>query len=309
MKEDECPNSTEKVFHILAFAYSGTGLWFFFTGILVIYLLTFLGNMTIITLVSLVPHLQTPMYYFLANLAFTDVASVSSILPKLLTILQTQDNQMSLAACLTQIYIFSMTITYGTLVLASMSYDRFVAICKPLQYYTLMRKEICISVSAFSLVICKINAAVNVIIVFTLSFCLTQNIDHFYCDPKTLYGITSSNGETMTLVLVVQDQLFGSVTFLLVVTSYVFIILTISKIQSSKGRLKAFSSCGSHLTTVMLFYCPGIVLYTKPESKHSKEMDKLMSLIFMAVVPMLNPFVYTLRNKDIFKAVQHITRT
>ncbi|PIO23202.1 hypothetical protein AB205_0042400 [Aquarana catesbeiana] len=207
--------------------------------------------MTIAVLVCLVPQLHTPIYFFLSNLAISDVIYVSVTLPKLLSILLTQDHWLSFSACMTQMYFFSLSAGCDIFLLTSMSYDRYIAVCKPI-------------------------------------------------------FLTHDDATSRNVFLLCQDVLLTSFSFLLIMTFYVFIISTIRKINSSEGRLKAYSSCTSHLTTVILFYGPVIILYGKPESEGSKELDKLLTLLYTAVVPMLNPFVYILRNQDVLNAIQNI---
>ncbi|XP_073451220.1 olfactory receptor 1J21-like [Aquarana catesbeiana] len=303
---EECHNSTENMFYISAFSFTQTGQCLLFTAVLLMYLMTILGNMTIAVLVCLVPQLHTPMYFFLSNLAISDVIYASVTLPKLLSILLTHDHRMSFSACMTQVYFFSLSAGCDMFLLTSMSYDRYMAICKPLQYSLHMRKDVCLSLALSPWLISLTNSKVNVLATSLLSFCLPQNVDHFFCDQKALYAITSSDATSRYILMLCQDALLVSVPFLLIMTSYVFIISTILKIQSSVGRLKAYSSCTSHLTTVILFYAPIIIIYGKPDFEGSKELDKLLTLLYTAVVPMLNPFVYSLRNKDIFNAIKNI---
>ncbi|XP_040178060.1 olfactory receptor 50-like [Rana temporaria] len=305
---EECLNSTGNMFYISAFSISKTGQCLLFIAVLLMYLMSIVGNMTIVLLVCLDPHLHTPMYFFLSNLAISDVIYVSVTLPKLLFILLTQDHWISFSACMTQLYFFSLSAASDVFVLTSMSYDRYVAICKPLQYPLLMSKDVCISLALFTWLISAINAIINLLSTSLLSFCHTQKVDHLFCDHKALYAITSSDATSRNILLLCQDVVLASFPFLLIMTSYVFIISTILKIRSSEGRLKAYSSCTSHLTTVILFYVPIIIIYGKPESEGSKELDKLLTLLYMAVVPMLNPFVYTLRNKEILNAIISIKR-
>nr|DBA14874.1 TPA: hypothetical protein GDO54_004151 [Pyxicephalus adspersus] len=305
---ENCTNENQTIFHILAFSTSKTGQCLLLTAVLLMYLMTIFGNMIITTLVCLVPHLHTPMYFLLGNLAITDVIYVSATLPMLIYILLTRDNRMSLSSCMAQVFLFSMSAAGDIFVLTSMSYDRYVAICKPLEYSLIMSKDVCISMALCLWLISAINAGMNVLVVSLLSFCPIQNFDHFFCEQKTLYTVTSSDTTSTNILLVFQDIVMATLPFVLIITSYVFIISAIMKIQSLNGRRKAFSSCSSHLFTVIMFFGPAIVLYGKPESEHSKELDKLLSLLYTAVVPMLNPFVYTLRNKDIFNAIHYLIR-
>ncbi|XP_077310030.1 olfactory receptor 1J21-like [Lithobates pipiens] len=303
---EECSNITEDMFYISAFPISETGQCLLFIAVLLMYLMAVLGNLTIALLVCLVPQLHTPMYFFLSNLAISDVIYVSVTLPKLLSILLTQDHRMSFSPCMAQVYFFSLSAACDILLLTSMSYDRYVAICKPLQYSLLMSKDVCLSLALSPWLISVTNAAAHVLTTSLLSYCQTQNVDHFFCELKELYAITSSDATSRNIFMLCEDVLLAFFPFLLIMTSYIFIISTILKIRSSKGRLKAYSSCTSHLTTVILFYGPIIILYGKPQSEGSKELDKLLTLLYTAVVPMLNPFVYTLRNQDVLNAIQNI---
>ncbi|XP_040178061.1 olfactory receptor 50-like [Rana temporaria] len=305
---EECSNSTGNMFFISAISVSETGQYLLLTAVLLVYLMTVLGNVIIALLVCLVSHLHTPMYFFLSNLAISDIIFVSATLPKLLSILLTHDHRMSFSACVTQVYFFSLSGSCDIFLLTSMSFDRYVAICKPFQYSLLMSKDTYISLALSTWLISVTNATINALSASLLSFCLTQNVDHFFCDQKALYAITSSDVKGRYILMLCQDVVLASFPFLLIMTSYMFIISTILKIRSSEGRLKAYSSCTSHLTTVILFYGPVIILYGKPESEGSKELDKLLTLLYMAVVPMLNPFVYTLRNKDILNAIRNMKR-
>ncbi|XP_040178036.1 olfactory receptor 1E5-like [Rana temporaria] len=305
---EECLNNTENVFYISAFAISKTGQCLLFIAVLLIYLMTLLGNMTIAVLVCWVSQLHTPMYFFLSNLAISDVLHVSVTLPKLLSILLTQDHWISFSACMTQVYFFSLSVGCDIFILTAMAYDRYVAICKPLQYSLLMSKDVCISLALSTWLISLTNSIINVLSTSLLSYCLTQNVDHFICNMKDLYAITSSDATSRNTLLLCQDVLLAVFPFLLIMTSYIFIFSTILKIRSSEGRLKAYSSCTSHLTTVILFYVPIIIIYGKPGSESSNELDKLLTLLYTAVVPMLNPFVYTLRNQDVLNAIQNIKR-
>ncbi|XP_018425863.1 PREDICTED: olfactory receptor 8D1-like [Nanorana parkeri] len=216
---------------------------------------------------------------------------------------------MSFSACMAQVYFFSLAAAGDIFVLTSMSYDRYVAICKPLQYSLIISKDVCSLLALCPWLISAVNAALNVLVTSLLSFCPAQSVDHFFCEQRTLYAVTSSDTTSQNILLVFQDMYVASLPFLLIITSYAFIIFAILNIQSSEGRRKAFSSCSSHLTTVIIFFGPVLILYTKPESENSKEQDKLLALLYTAVVPMLNPFVYTLRNKDILKATTNLART
>ncbi|KAG9465853.1 hypothetical protein GDO78_017634, partial [Eleutherodactylus coqui] len=301
---DKCPNHTSSDLKISAFSTSETGQFFIFAAILLIYLITVTGNLLILIVICLVPHLHTPMYFFLGNLSTADVIYISSTLPKLLCITATHDNQISFPACISQLYVFLSTAVCDILILTSMSYDRYAAICIPLKYSTLMNKRLCISLAVFCWVISSSNSLMYTCLVSTLSFCSSHTLEHFFCDLQALYTITTSDTRSREIFMIIENIVFAFVPFSLTITSYVFIISAIMKIRSTEGRFKAFSSCTSHLTTVILFYGPIIFLYFKPKSMDSKEQDMILSLIYVAVVPMLNPFVYTLRNKEFLGALR-----
>ncbi|CAI9584751.1 unnamed protein product [Staurois parvus] len=279
------------------------------------YLLTIFGNLIIITLISLMSMLHTPMYFFLCNLSVVDLTYVSTTLPKLLSITITQDNRIFFQDCITQLYFFTFCAICDIFVLTSMAYDRYVAvckplqytaICKPLQYYLIMNRRVCATLTISIWFIAIINSVKYGIITSVLTFCSSQNLDHFYCDIKTLYTVTISDTSSREILIIVDDIFLAFIPFSLVLISYMYIISSIMKISSSAGRVKAFSSCTSHITTVILFYGPAIVHYANSEAGLSKEGDKWMSLIYMALVPMLNPLVYTLRNKEVLGAIKKL---
>ncbi|XP_072255029.1 olfactory receptor 1F1-like [Pyxicephalus adspersus] len=304
---NKCSNTTFREFHILGFTTSKMGQLTLFVVVLTMYFFTILGNLTIITLISLMSMLHTPMYFFLCNLCVVDVTYVSTTLPKFLIITITQDNRISFDDCITQLYFFTFCVACDIFVLTTMAYDRYVAICKPLQYTMIMNKKVCITVALICWLISALNSLLLTLLTSVLSFCNSQNINHFFCDLKTLTLLSSSDTRSREILMLIQDFLLAFVPFSLIIISYMKIIKTILNIHSSEGRLKVFSSCTSHLTTVIMFYGPIIFIYLKPQSDHSKEQDNLLSMLYVAFVPMLNPFVYSLRNKDIKDAIRKLT--
>ncbi|XP_075711523.1 olfactory receptor 1E16-like [Rhinoderma darwinii] len=303
---NNCTNSTLKEFKILGFFTSATGEIVLFLAVLLIYLFTVIGNVIIIVLICFVTQLHTPMYFFLCNLSTADIAYVSVTLPKLLSITATGDHTISFQGCITQLYFLLLCGQADIFILTCMAYDRYVAICKPLQYLMVMRKKVRISMSASSWFIGVFNSLLHSLITSSLSFCYSNEIDHFFCDLKTVNMLSASDSTNRDILTTVESIFIGCLPFSLIAISYVYIISTILRIKSSNGRRKAFSSCTSHLTTVILFYGPIIFLYMKPETAHSRENDKLLSVIYVAVVPMLNPVVYSLRNKDVLGATAKV---
>ncbi|KAG8543138.1 hypothetical protein GDO81_021370 [Engystomops pustulosus] len=301
-----CENGTITDFQILDFSNFETGHILLTVGIIIMYLMAILGNLMITMVIGLVPNLHTPMYFFLCNLSVVDVIYVSSSLPKLLSITITQDNRISFAGCISQLFFFTFSGTCDIFVLTSMAGDRYVAICRPLQYTLIMNRRVCGAMSALCWTVSAVNSLLLTLLTSVLEFCNSHEISHFFCEFKTMTALSSSDTTIRKIFIFVEDIIIAFVPFSLTVASYVQIISTILKIRLSETRLKAFSSCTSHLTTVILFYGPILILYMKPESEYSKELDNLFSLLYVAVVPMLNPFVYSLRNKDVLDAVRKI---
>ncbi|KAG9470138.1 hypothetical protein GDO78_018786 [Eleutherodactylus coqui] len=267
------------------------------------YLLAVVGNLIIVALVCAAPQLHTPMYFFLCNLSSVDAIYVSAILPKMLSIIITEDKTISFLGCLTQLYFFMFCALNENYILACMAYDRYVAVCSPLHYSLIMTRKVCFILTTSYMIISAMNSLMLTIMTSILSFCYSYKINHFFCDITPLMALSSSDTHNMKMILSLES-LFASVIFLFILTSYVRIISTVIKIPSSKGQLKAFSSCLSHIITVLLFYGPSIFMYLKPDSEDSKEQDKIISMLYVAVVPMLNPFVYSLRNKDVLGAAR-----
>ncbi|KAG8543137.1 hypothetical protein GDO81_025300, partial [Engystomops pustulosus] len=236
----------------------------------------------------------------------SDVIYVSSSLPKLQSITITQDNRISFAGCISQMYFFLFSVACDIFVLTSMAGDRYVAICRPLQYTLIMNRRVCVTISAMCWIFSAVNSLLLTLLTSGLEFCHSHEISHFFCDLKTMTALSSSDTTSREIFIMIEDIIFAFVPFSLTVASYVQIISTILNIRSSETRLKAFSSCTSHLTAVILFYAPVLIVYMKPESEYSKEHDNLISLLYVAVVPMLNPFVYSLRNKDVLDAVRKL---
>ncbi|XP_069618565.1 olfactory receptor 1G1-like [Ranitomeya imitator] len=295
---DECPNgSSKQEFHIATFSKSSLGQLELFFGILIIYIITMLGNLTIIFLVCLVPKLHTPMYFFLSNLAVVDVTSISTSVPKLFFITLTQDHRISFGSCMTQLFFYILCGDGEVFMLTIMAYDRYVAVCKPLQYYSIMRKNVYIAMAASCWLFSAFNSLLHTLLTALLQFCSSHDINDFFCDLNSLIAITTTDVHDLKIFMLFE--LSGNIVqCAIIIVSYVFIFSAILKIRSSAGRMKAFSSCTSHIITVILFYGPSMFLYLKTDSENSKDQDMLLSMLYVVVVPMLNPLVYSLRNKE-----------
>ncbi|KAG8537199.1 hypothetical protein GDO81_024918, partial [Engystomops pustulosus] len=246
------------------------------------------------------------MYYFLCNLSVQDVVYVSAILPKLLAITICRESSIGFSGCMAQMFFFTFCVGTEFLLLTSMAYDRYVAICIPLHYSSIMSRVQCLLLALASWMIGFLTALVHSLMVSFACFSSSRDVNHFYCDLKTVIRLASSDTSHIQSLLYVVCVLLGLCPFLLILTSYVFIITTIIKIRSSSGRVKVFSSCSSHLTVVVLFYGTPLSSYMIPESEHSQEKDKTLSLLYTAVVPLLNPLVYSLRNNDVLMAMKNV---
>nr|DBA30203.1 TPA: hypothetical protein GDO54_006216 [Pyxicephalus adspersus] len=294
-------NDTLKTeFHILAFSASTLGRLLLFCGILLAYFLVISGNLLILTLVNLVSQLQNPMYFFLCNLSLLDILYISTTIPKLLYILYTNDHRMTFVACMFQLFFFISFADSESFLLTAMAFDRYVAICLPLHYSRIMSKNICVLLAFFAWFVGAVNALILTLSVKKLSFPKVNEITNFFCDLKALIHISSSNTGNLSSFVTVDILLVAAFPLLLILTSYMRIILNVLKIQSSFGRQKMFSNCSSHFIVVVLYYGPPLFLYIQS----SQYQDKLLSVIFVTVVPMLNPLVYSLRNQDIIRAVK-----
>ncbi|XP_053545633.1 olfactory receptor 1019-like [Bombina bombina] len=277
-----------------------------FLCVLLMYLLSVLGNLIISLLICLVSQLHTPMYIFLCCLSIQDIVYVSTVLPKLLAITITGDTIISFSGCFTQIFLFAFCIDAEFFLLTSMAYDRYVAICIPLRYSLLMNKRVCAILISTSWFAGFLNSLMFTLLMLNLTFCNPQEINHFFCDAPTMLKLSSTDTAIIRTLISIEGVSLGLLPFILILTSYMYILSTILKIQSSSGRLKTFSSCSSHLTVVVLFYGTSLTLYMKPESGNSQELDKLLSMLYVIVVPMLNPLVYSLRNREVIKAMNKI---
>ncbi|KAM4876476.1 olfactory receptor 1N2-like [Thomomys bottae] len=267
------------------------------------YLVTMLGNLLIILAISSDPHLHTPMYFFLANLSFTDACFISASVPKMLANIHRQSQTISYPGCLTQLYFLLMFGGLDNCLLAVMAYDRYVAICQPLHYSTTMSPHLCALMLGLCWVLTNCPALVHTLLLTRVAFCAQVAIPHFYCDPSVLLKLACSDTRVNELVIIAMGMLFLAVPLTLIVVSYARISRAVLSISSSRGRWKAFSTCGSHLTVVLLFYGSLMGVYLAPPSAHSEERESRAAVLYMVIIPMMNPFIYSLRNRDMKEAV------
>ncbi|XP_045412828.1 olfactory receptor 9G4 [Lemur catta] len=276
---------------------------------LTLYLVTLSGNMTLVILIRIDSHLHSPMYFFIGNLSFLDFWYTSVYTPKILANCVSEDKRISLAGCGAQLF-FSCVVAYTECyLLAAMAYDRHVAICSPLLYAGTMSTSLCTGLVAGSYIGGFMNAIAHTANTFRLRFCGKNIIDHFFCDAPPLVKMSCTDTKVYEKVLlgVVGFTVLSSI--LVIVISYLNILLAILRIRSASGRRKAFSTCASHLISVMLFYGSLLFMYSRPSSTYSLEKDKVAALFYTVVNPLLNPLIYSLRNKDVKEAFRKATQT
>ncbi|XP_066110749.1 olfactory receptor 1J4-like [Saccopteryx bilineata] len=274
----------------------------FFTLFLGMYLTTVLGNLLIILLIRLDSRLHTPMYFFLSHLAFSDISLSSVTVPKMLTNMQTRQQSISYVGCMAQMYCFILFVCIDNFLLAVMAYDRYVAICHPLRYTTIMREGLCVLLVAGSWIVSCGTALTHTLLLVRLSFCAENTISHFFCDLAALLKLSCSDISLNELIIFTEG---GMVLFLplgVILGSYVYIGIIILRVPSTVKLFKAFSTCGSHLFVVSLYYGTVASIYFFSSSLGSK--DIIASVMYTVVTPMLNPFIYSLRNRDIKQALK-----
>ncbi|XP_023396333.2 olfactory receptor 5B12 [Loxodonta africana] len=270
-----------------------------FITFFLIYLITLVENLGMILLILMDSRLHTPMYFFLSNLSLADFGYSSAVTPKVMAEFLTGDKIVSYNACATQFFFFVAFITVESFLLAAMAYDRYAAVCKPLHYTITVTTNVCVLLAIGSYVCGFLNASIHTGNIFRLSFCRSNVIDHFFCDAPPLLALSCSDryiSEIVIFLVVGFNDLFS---LLVILISYLFVFTTILRMRSPEGRQKAFSTCTSHLTAVSIFYGTGTFMYLQPSSSHSLGTDKMASVFYAIVIPMLNPLVYSLRNKEV----------
>ncbi|KAM7040634.1 olfactory receptor 1E5-like [Molossus nigricans] len=273
---------------------------------LAMYVTTVLGNLLIIMLILLDSHLHTPMYLFLSNLSFSDLCFSSVTIPKLLQNMQSQVPSIPYSDCLAQMYFFLFFGDLESFLLVAMAYDRYVAICFPLHYTTIMSPRLCLSLVALSWVLTTLPALFHTLLMARLCFCADNVIPHFFCDLSALLRLSCSDTQVNEWVIFITGGLILVIPFLLIIMSYARIVLSILKVPSVRGIRKAFSTCGSHLSVVSLFYGTIIALYLCPSADNSTVKEMVMAVMYTVVTPMLNPFIYSLRNRDMKRALGRV---
>ncbi|XP_008827494.1 olfactory receptor 491-like [Nannospalax galili] len=293
-----------KEFIILGLTQDPTLRVIFFVLFLEIYAVTLVGNISIIILIRSCPQFHTPMYLFLSHLAFVDIGYSSPITPIMLTGFLVHKISLPVAGCEAQ---FCIALIFGTtecFLLAAMAYDRYIAICSPLLYSTHMSPRACMILVGLSYIGGSVNGSTFAGSLLNLSFCGPNQVDHFFCDFSPLLKLSCSDVSIIAFIPSISSSAVIVITVFVIGISYVYILMTILKMRSTEGRHKAFSTCTSHLTAVTLYYGTIAFTYIMPKSSHSSSQKKVVSVFYTVVVPMLNPLIYTLRNKDVKEALR-----
>ncbi|XP_078292292.1 olfactory receptor 1L4-like [Panthera onca] len=279
-----------------------------FTSFLVMYLVNVAGNSVIIAAIRGDTHLHTPMYFFLSNLSLVDVCFTTVIVPRMLANMLSKTKKIPFAQCLTQMYFFVAFGITDSFLLAAMAIDRYMAICNPLHYTTTMSPQRCLLLVTVSWVLSHLHSLTHTILMARLSFCGPNVIHHFFCDVQPLLTLSCSDTSVNELLAFTEGSLVIMSPFILIIVSYIHITRAVLRVPSRGGRHKVFSTCGSHLTVVALFYGTIIFVYIRPSSTYSVTKDRVITVIYTVVTPMLNPFIYSFRNKDMKQALKKLIR-
>ncbi|KAM6216816.1 olfactory receptor 7A10-like [Rhynchocyon petersi] len=270
------------------------------------YLVTLSGNLLIILATIRDSRLHTPMYFFLSNLSLTDICFTSTTVPKMLLNIQMQNKMITFEGCITQMYFFMFFVALDNFLLTVMAYDRFVAICHPLHYTVIMNHKVCGLLLLLSWILSFLDSLVHGLMVLPLSFCTELEIPHFFCDLHQVLLLACSDTFLNYLVIYFAIGILGVMSLTGILFSYTKIVSSILRMSSAGGKYKAFSTCGSHLSVVSLFYGTGFGVYLSSAAPQNSRASAIASVIYTVVTPMLNPFIYSLRNKDIKQALRKI---
>uniref|UniRef100_A0A8D1Q616 Olfactory receptor n=1 Tax=Sus scrofa TaxID=9823 RepID=A0A8D1Q616_PIG len=269
-----------------------------------IYFITLVGNGGMIMLIWLNAQLHTPMYFFLSNLSFCDICYSTVFAPKMLVHFLSKHKSSTFSGCVLQSFFFAVYVTTEGILLSVMAYDRYVAIASPLLYTVIMTQKVCIRMVLVSYLGGLINSLTHTIGLLKLDFCGPNTVNHYFCDIPPLLRLSCSDAQNNELLLLIFSGVIAMFTLMTIMVSYICIITAVQRIRSAEGRRKAFSTCASHLTAVTLFYGSVTFSYIQPSSQYSLEQEKVSAVFYTLVIPMLNPLIYSLRNKDVKEAAK-----
>ncbi|XP_077169600.1 olfactory receptor 10A7-like [Paroedura picta] len=276
---------------------------------LLVYIIIMVGNMLIFIMILVNPSLHTPMYFFLKVLSLLDICYSSVTLPKMLVNFLSEDKRISYTGCAAQMFFLLFLGASECFLLAAMAYDRYVAICKPLMYMSIMNEKVCLSLTVLSWFFGNLVSMLQTVWVFTLPFCGSNQINYFFCDIPPLIKLSCVDTSSYEMQLFTATILVILTPFSFIIVSYLLIIYNILKMKTMEGLQKAFSTCSSHLLVVTLYYGSGSLIYLKPKSIHSQDNNKVWALMYTVITPMLNPIIYSLRNKEISGAMKRMIHT
>nr|XP_004663373.1 olfactory receptor 5AC1-like [Jaculus jaculus] len=275
-----------------------------FLVFLLLYVITMVGNLGLIGLIWKDPHLHTPMYFFLGSLALADACTSSSVTPKMLINFLSENHNIFRVECFIQFYFFGSSATTECFLLSVMAYDRYVAICNPLLYPVVMSNRLCSQFVGVSYLVGFLHSAIHVVFLVRLTFCRSRIIHYFYCEILQLFKLSCTDPTVNMLLVLVFSAFIQVFTFMTIIVSYSYVLFAILKTKSEKGRSKAFSTCSAHLLSVSLFYGTLFLMYVRPGSGPAENQDKMYSLFYTIIIPLLNPFIYSLRNKEVITALR-----
>ncbi|XP_023441965.2 olfactory receptor 5L1-like [Dasypus novemcinctus] len=279
---------------------------FLFLVFLLIYGVTVMGNLGMITVIQTSSQLHTPMYFFLSHLSFVDFCYSTTIVPKMLANILNKEKAISFLGCFVQFYLFGTCVITEVILLAVMAYDRFVAISYPLLYMVIMSQKLCLGLVSACYFCGTLSSLIHVCLAFQIQSYRSNVINHFFCDLPPLLSLSCSDVSLNELLIYIVTNFYEIITIMVILTSYFFILITILRMRSAEGRLKAFSTCASHLTAIIVFHGTILFIYCRPSSGYSLETDKVATVFYTVVIPMLNPLIYSLRNKDVKSALSKL---
>ncbi|XP_048201752.1 olfactory receptor 5K3-like [Perognathus longimembris pacificus] len=279
-----------------------------FAIFLAVYLVTMVGNLGLVALIYIERRLHTPMYIFLGNLAVMDACCSCAITPKMLENFFSEKKQISLCECMVQFYFLCLAETADCFLLAAMAYDRYVAICSPLQYHTRMSKKLCILMATGAFIAGHVDSTIHVALLFRLTFCGSHQVNHFFCDVLPLYRISTVDPYVNDLMILIMSGSIQAFSIAIVLVSYFYILFTIFTMKSKEGRGKALSTCASHFLSVSIFYGSLLFMYVRPNSVNDGNKDISVAVFYTVIIPLLNPFIYSLRNKEVTNVVRKIMK-
>ncbi|XP_045855649.1 olfactory receptor 2AK2-like [Meles meles] len=279
---------------------------FLFVAVVILFAVALMGNIILIFLIRLDTRLHTPMYFLLSQLSFMDIMNISTTVPKMTTNFLSNSKTITFLGCVVQTFLFMVLGGTEALLLGFMSYDRYVAICYPLQYPILMSKKICWFMVTCAWTSGSINALIHTLYVFHLPFCRSRLINHFFCELPSLLQLVCQNTSMYEYTVILSCLIILLLPFMAILASYACVLSVVFQMTSGKGQTRALSTCSSHLIVASLFYVTGLSTYTRPHSLHSPEQDKAVAVFYTIITPLLNPFIYSLRNKDVIGAMRRL---